>query len=964
MKLYVKLILSFAVNVGLLFSVHSLANAAVWPGNQWDSNPSSPNSDIIISLGQQSYHQSAQGTKVKFYYYVKDDQGPKNIRLINTECGNKDGVIVYIINEENNFISLFGKDNCGNKDLNLTNRKDFIQFNDGVYARYEVAVYLWGTSKNDIPPNIGFFKFQVQYDASGGNAIGFKSSKSKSDDYALPLGSRKGDTYLNNIRIPIGSCDSNGTGRFNIYDSDNFAGGAQPDNPYTELKFGVRYDGALIDHVANGVDSNVAWFKQNGYYYPKDSGSSQDRWIEYSLPRLSDGDQAYFILKDLGGNNFVNFGIPWDELPKSCPPIIIPKPNTTPPTNYNWAINATSSVNNSVITKGSTALFKHKQLKATGSNGWVSDNITTDYVNGDIVTTFNGNEIARDTGFDTNTGETIEYNDSDAPKPTNRNKALIGSSVGRYCQYINYPVGFLGKRKAPNYNGSGHTYRWVYIPGRTVDIPYDITKANRNMSVPGGGYDAWWLGSTTDDTPNGATDQYWSFHDFNGGGGEQLDANGANNWRWESKAIDNNDSSRRPWEVYGWWNPFNNTYNSFPYSFTPACVDVIDPTPTTSVSDFEKGSGDKRVTHNVNIGPNCLSAIVDIRIRAYSNTDSFYDETFPVSLGGGQPCSRDFPKDIPQNTLNNYKPGEKVSINTEIVSSDRNDPKSFVVYEVPFARFYGNDIYSRTNINFNTVSTDIKKGSIVEYAAMAGGYPSIGTGVFIYPSNNQLKAVHSNIPEPTSFILPSVCSDVAITNLSTIAGKSCFSLNNDLTFSANTSYTQKISIASTEDVFINADITNDTANANYSSPELTGVLLIKAKNIYIGPNVKRIDAILFASESVVTCATDVNGSTPAKNNWHKLPADGGCRNPLTINGAIESANIKFSRTGGSRLLNNGSKNGSDTVYNIGARNDAGYASGEPAEIVNFPVYLYFARPYVEDLSSTTFGSIYDAPPRR
>ena len=956
----------------LLFFGTGQAKAAQteWPGDTWGEG-----TEMNIRLSQNKNHPSKKGTKTTFIYWSKT-AGSHTIDIVKTKCGDKSGSKATVTPRGYDAeMKAFKDGSCGNKTITLPATNISTLIGEVVYYKYLVDVVLEGSTGTEDPwvgDKTAFFQFRVSYDDNGGsNKIGFKSD----DDSSLPIISSKGENeYLPNINIPIGQCTGNDIGlkRYQIYDSDNNPNAYAQPTPFRNVKYKLTNSINVFNY--DRWESNDGPLKER-LYWPVDKTSGSVRGIGYSIPASLEGKNEagmpHFRIKDLGGGNYTVLGLPFDELPFVCPPPPCqpPDPACTPGDKYNWAVAGKSEVQ-ALAAIGDTVTFNNNQYPAS-SPGWSSDIYVTDTVDARVIMTYNGAQIG-----------SYDFTTKYPENPTITKSKPISKKLnqtGRYCTYIHYPVGFLGKRKAPNYDTdgplgpkppSGHTYRWVFIPGRDVGNSYDINRANRNMSVPGGGYDQWWLGSTTDETPNGATDQYWSFHDFNGGNGEKLDGGVQNNWRWESKDIDNNEEGRKLWEVYGWWNPNTSTYNSWPYSFNPACVDVINPTPGADVGggDYEKGSGDKTVTHTISLGvATCPSYSASVVVDAFitgNESDRFYNEAVTANFGGVN-CTWSLPKPISGANLDGRPPGTSVTVRTNIVSSDKDGQNQFIVYEVPFARFYGNDIYSQTNIDFNTVSTDIKKGSIVEYAAIAASdSPGIGTGVFAYPSNSLLKARSSNIPNPTSFALPNVCSNVPTTNLSTITEKSCFLLTGDLVFNSSTTYNQKITIGNSEDVFINGDIVNSTSNGNYSDPNATGVLLIKAKNIYISPTVKRIDAILFATESVATCATNVNGTIPEKSNWHKLPADGGCRNPLTINGAIESSNIKFSRTGGSRLLNNGSRNNSDTLYNIDARNDAGYASGEPAEIVNFPLYLYFARPYVEDTSVNTFGSIYDSPPRR
>ena len=89
-------------------------------------------------------------------------------------------------------------------------------------------------------------------------------------------------------------------------------------------------------------------------------------------------------------------------------------------------------------------------------------------------------------------------------------------------------------------------------------------------------------------------------------------------------------------------------------------------------------------------------------------------------------------------------------------------------------------------------------------------------------------------------------------------------------------------------------------------------LVIYAKNIYIGCNVGRIDALLIAEQNVKTCA-DENGNEP------ELITSGLRSNQLRINGAVIANGVSLGRTYGAATGNN---------------------SITPAEIINFDPSLY------------------------
>ena len=106
---------------------------------------------------------------------------------------------------------------------------------------------------------------------------------------------------------------------------------------------------------------------------------------------------------------------------------------------------------------------------------------------------------------------------------------------------------------------------------------------------------------------------------------------------------------------------------------------------------------------------------------------------------------------------------------------------------------------------------------------------------------------------------------------------------------------------------------------------------------------------------------------------------------LTINGSLSASSIKFRRSVGTRLLapigppNIDTANGYATCRSYaGIKNcyPRGYGtasnsptaqeintSGGTAELINFPAYLYFAKPYLLDDGAKKYNSSYIAPPR-
>jgi hypothetical protein len=423
---------------------------------------------------------------------------------------------------------------------------------------------------------------------------------------------------------------------------------------------------------------------------------------------------------------------------------------------------------------------------------------------------------------------------------------------------------------------------------------------------------------------------------------------------------------------------------------TKDCVHVIDPDAAVpSRVDFEKGSSTITVTGtniNVSNGGACPTAPITIpytwSIGGVSGSSSF-------NYGGGFGCNN--PSNlipIPPpiiNQLNQKAPGLSGIQYCLNVNNEGNKCGEILVYEVPFARFYGNDVYSTNGqIKFNDSSNDNSKyeerGSVAQYAAFASGANNfLDTAAFRYKQTVKLN------PQPPTGLMSAISyltqnsvttyNDVAknlpencLTTINPAAipqsGSSvCYDLGSSNVTLNSLNYSNKITIKTTGNIYINGNITNATTAANKQNPANTGVLLLSANNIFIDKGVTRADAILVASESINTC---YNGASKILNSQ----LDELCRSKLVINGSVSANNISFSRVGGSRLL---------APLGAGANNDLGagieekngeasqtLTSGLSAEIINFPAYLYWAKPYLQDKSASggTVESMFVAPPRK
>ncbi len=829
-------LISLFTAFGFIFLAHGVTHAAVWPGNQWGSD-----TNISIKLSQNQRHPDYRGSAMYFAYYVKDGQGSKSIKFINTECGYKGKAEVtnFWAGPKINFSS--GGD-CGNKTLNLTD-KSSMELPDGKYDVYYIVARLTNASGSDPEDKASMFKFDIEYDSNGGNNfIGYIANS----DGSLPIASNRGDVYLPDIKIKI-SCEASGPGKINLYDSDNNKDlYAQPDD-YRPMKLKINgsasYDGH--DNVQGGWGGPNA----NDFYWPNDTTSATTRWIRYTFTP-TEQQQTYLIIRDLGGNNYTSIGLPFNEYPKDCskpkcpPPYDYLRPPFCPTSRtYNWALEATSQASQKLIIKGQSVVFTHTQ-KPVSIPGWTSDASTTDYVDGNIITTYNGNIIEDDDAFNTLANEGIDKV---------KYKYLTGNSTGRYCQYVKYPVGFLGKRQSPNYRSTGYTYRWVWLPSRpgnmTVYNPaYDTHVPPRAI----GGYEQWWLASTTDDTPDTSSrdgwNQYWSFHNFDDPGADGQDGS-SGIWRWYGGKFDiteptqlqnwltygyrtdpghpTADDLRHPWEVYGWWDPGTGAYNKFPKQFDEDCVDVIDPTPVVSATDYEKGSGDKKVTHQVRLNVStCPSFSTPVTIEAEGEDGALFYSQTKTAIFGGTDCTwtladADAPI-ISGALLDGKSPGYKVKYSTRLEASGLLANNSFTVFEVPFARFYGNDVYSTNGqLKFNdsnNVAFDAK-GSVAQYAAFAAGdtnyldtagyrkdllspNPPTGLSSNNYPFHSSINA--EKVYNDAESNLPINCPNYAG---GTLPATGCFNATGNPTTINGSAYNTKTTIKGSN-VVINGDISN------------------------------------------------------------------------------------------------------------------------------------------------------------
>lgn len=291
-----------------------------------------------------------------------------------------------------------------------------------------------------------------------------------------------------------------------------------------------------------------------------------------------------------------------------------------------------------------------------------------------------------------------------------------------------------------------------------------------------------------------------------------------------------------------------------------------------------------------------------------------------------------------------------VSINS--VASAISASGGVKVYEVPYARFFGNDIYAcggsgavpDGKIVFNVSNVDASKGAAVEYAALAlsgfGNAPSgiITTALGHGAANALMGSLSDSTKTPcnadVSGYYPSTVTGIVGNTVPGAAGY--YTANGNINLTGGTS-SQKVTIHATGNITIsgnNIGATGAPAVPFVNNNNVPYVLIVADGNIYIDPSVTTINAVLVAGGTISTCSTASSLTTPATS-----ALAGSCNNPLTINGALSAKDIKFRRAVGTRLLNN-----------------------TPAEQVNFPAYLHFATPFLDDTSQKGYQSLFNAPP--
>ncbi|MCK9641578.1 MAG: hypothetical protein M0R39_16875 [Prolixibacteraceae bacterium] len=306
------------------------------------------------------------------------------------------------------------------------------------------------------------------------------------------------------------------------------------------------------------------------------------------------------------------------------------------------------------------------------------------------------------------------------------------------------------------------------------------------------------------------------------------------------------------------------------------------------------------------------------------------------------------------------------------------------VFEVPYTRFYGGDVYATTgSIYFNSNDPIIGAGAAVDYAAIAvneygspssrNTYAGLPTAIrrgapYTAISTNSLKAKWPAGSSPgtnwaydaVKNALPSSPSAAAAsTHLDATTAKGFYERTGNLLINpspAGSAVVNKITIHAGGNIYIKNNITTSvplTGPIAFNDATTPIVLLISDDNIYIDKDVTTITAILIARNTIYTCAQNagVSGEQQPRSGWQSS-----CRTKLTINGAVGARDIRFSRSIGSRL-------GTSTTHTAaGEPYDQAQGVSTAAEVINLPAYMYFATPLLSNNSAGGYQSIYNAAP--
>lgn len=361
----------------------------------------------------------------------------------------------------------------------------------------------------------------------------------------------------------------------------------------------------------------------------------------------------------------------------------------------------------------------------------------------------------------------------------------------------------------------------------------------------------------------------------------------------------------------------------------------------TEVSDHEKGSGDKTVTHTLRITSPCPSAnrSVDWTTTGMRDNGKAYNDTRTTVFGPGQCNDRVIEESVDGPWLDLHNPGYKVTYTTQ--SDDSDSTNNIIVFEAPFARFFGNDVAicgTGDDNRFVFDTSNHSRGSFAEYASiyLSGNNTSI-------PNNNDFSGlnssrINSGFPAAldTNWNSTSMCDNgLQSSDFAGVAGV----ISHNGPYTIGGAHSGQVTYNIDGDVTITSNIT--TSAVLPFNPDTYPVVLIYATgDINIDKSVTSIEAVLVSEKNINTCT---NGSTQISQD----ELDNQCRNQLNIIGSVTAKEVHLQRAIGTRLL-------ADTAA----------PNGLAAEVIEYPWYLNFVRLNLKDQKEEMkFDAYFSLPPR-
>ena len=409
----------------------------------------------------------------------------------------------------------------------------------------------------------------------------------------------------------------------------------------------------------------------------------------------------------------------------------------------------------------------------------------------------------------------------------------------------------------------------------------------------------------------------------------------------------------------------NASYATKSITGSPACVSVITP-PTFAINaptDYELYSDVTSPTTNPSSEVTSIKVGYTVTCNGYRGTlnltvaadQKFASHTTTVTCSGGTNPTGSweiFPS--PAGTIDTYGVGDYTFTGTIAGGTPSGvsalppsllpiqaTPATFTIYTVPYARFYGNDIYSGGTVTFNTKDSTSTGayGSASQYAVLAHGLISMASNALSSTTTSptgpgNLSAANFGATQPLVG-LPSTGTTPIDWNASGYYGDT----SSDQTLSGTTGVTQKVTIIG-KDIFINGNITVTPPTGTFNDSTTPVVLIIAQGDVYIHSNVTQLDAIIEATGNIYTCSPN----TAAKTH------DESCTSPLLVNGVLGAGSqIHFDRSFGTRLTAGDASTNAGSYMHYSDLTQFGYNGA--AEVINFPAYLYFASSYISSATS-------------